>query len=82
MDIKIEENIPLPTKALGPRGSGTSKYQFDQLNVGMSVFIPGNTDSRGFCSNVRNAAFAYGKRHSKKFTCSITDGGMRVWRTA
>ena len=76
-DIKIEKGIALP-----PKKGGVCKYPLHDMEVGDSFFA---TDEKGLgirtlqahvCSAVAN----FKKRHGKRFSVRIGDGGVRVWR--
>lgn len=67
--MKIESSYTVPM--LTPRQS----YPFGQMKVGDSILVPGQGGTTG-----AGAAYAYGRRHKKKFTCRSEKGGVRIWR--
>ena len=73
--IKIEKNIPPPTK------SATPSSKFAAFEVGDSAFFP---DAVG--ATIAPTVSYYGRRNNKKFTTrTVTEGGVkgiRVWRIA
>lgn len=73
--IEIEKDIPLPT----PRRQNR-RYPFRHMEVGDSVFFPGE-NTRG---RAATAARAIGYRHSKRFAARTMmkkgDVGVRIWR--
>lgn len=79
----IEKNIPMPK-----RRSGNAKYQFGEMEIGDSFYIPSDDEGwRVTRSGVRVhkvavAASEYGKHHNKKFTVRSVPEGLRVWRIA
>lgn len=69
----IEKNIPVPEQS----GRGRrAKYPFSKMEVGDSVFFPGENSS----SRCSIAAHAYGHRVGWKFSVRTMDGGVRIWR--
>lgn len=69
---EIDKSIPIPA---GGRG-GKSKYPFQEMEVGDSVFFPGsNTQGKEMIY-----AHNYARRNGKKFSGRSIDGGLRVWR--
>lgn len=64
--MKIEKNIPLP-----------SKYPFSEMKVGDSFEVPESTKR----TTVTVAANRYGRKHGVKFTVRLTpDRTLRCWR--
>lgn len=72
--FKIEKNIPPP-----PSKNKTDSYNFSDMAVGDSIFIPeASYDSnRAFW-----AAQKYFLRNKKKITSKKENGGIRIWRIA
>jgi hypothetical protein len=67
----IEKNIPPPDAR-----TRTSEYNFHELQVGDSIYIPGSYDAnRAFW-----AAQKYFSRNSKKITSKKEGDGIRIWR--
>ena len=72
--ITVERGIPMATKV----GDATRKYPFNTMEVGDS-FALGNLSR----DTVSNAAYAYGKINSNKFSVrKLPDGTHRCWRLA
>ena len=74
MTYKIEKNVPLyPTR---PTRGINYKYPLGDMEIGDSFFVPGSKHStvngpiQGF--RLRNPG--------TKFSCRMTDDGIRVWR--
>ena len=66
MTIKIESDIPIPTK-----------YPFAQMKVNDSFAVPANTNR----SAINVSAMRFGRKHGMKFTVRRTvDGTLRCWR--
>jgi len=66
-NFPIEKGVPVPPPA--------TKYGFDLMEIGDSIFVPGapiRLVSSSYCT--------FGKRHGKKFAGRTVDGGCRVWR--
>lgn len=74
----IEKNIPMP-KMLRSR-KGKTKYGFENMDVGDSIFFEGHRTTLG--SPPYLSAAAYGKKYGKGFSGVITTNGLRIWRTA
>ena len=73
MQIKIDENLPLPAR------SGRAKYPLAQMRKGDSFLLPPEAPT----GSVRNCAVNFAKRHAGvKFTLRKTPEGYRLWRTA
>jgi hypothetical protein len=68
----IEKNIPPPDAR-----TRTSEYNFHELQVGDSIYIPGASydANRAFW-----AAQKYFSRNSKKITSKKEGDGIRIWR--
>ena len=68
MELKIEKGVPIPRQRGGWGISGLLRV----MEVGDSVFVPGNTAKR-----VGQLA-----RHARpsKFTSRTIEGGVRIWR--
>ena len=71
----IENDHPAPE----PSRMGVAIYPFGGMKVGDSFKTKGDTR---LINSLRTAAGAYGKRHGKKYTVRVEDGGARCWRTA
>ena len=73
--FKIDKDVPISQPTWG------RKYPFNELQAGESFFVP---LTEGHQQYIRSLAWAYGKKHGVKFTCStLTENGvrgMRVWR--
>jgi hypothetical protein len=68
----IEKNIPVPAAR-----SGNGSYPFHSMEVGDSFAVVRERKTR-----VGSAAFAYGKKHGKKFVIRKVSGDLfRLWRT-
>lgn len=76
--MQIEKNIPLPEK------TSRSKYPFEEMEIGDSFFVGDETKVK----TIRTLASTRAKRLSEKqqetvrFHVAVTEGGVRVWRTA
>lgn len=72
MEIKIENNIPIPSKKLG-------MYEFlDKLEVGQSFVVPIKTTYLNEVNKWRNQ-FRY--REMRMITRKIDPNNIRIWRT-
>ena len=67
---------------------GSLDYPFDDLDIGESFVVNAWTDEenagrRTIENRLRSAAFRYGKKLNKKFTCRFMseDRKIGVWRT-
>ena len=70
--FKIEKNVPLPE-----REWRASKYGFDKMEVGDSIFIP----TEQVVPAIHSAPGYYAIRHpGTKFTTRRVEGGYRIWR--
>ncbi len=70
---QIDKDIPLP--ASGGRGRPCI-YPF-------AIMEPGDSFVASPVAAVKGAAFAYARRHGRKFTCRVQgDDTVRVWRVA
>jgi hypothetical protein len=76
--VKIEKHIPVPPKQTG-HSSRPSKYPFDEMVIGDSVFVPAI-----LIKGARTAASTLAKKHGWKFTTrKLEEGGqkgVRIWR--
>lgn len=70
--MKIDTNVP-PPRRLGAR----SKYPFNDMKVGDSVFI---STAQANITSVRCSSYQVGLRRGFKFSVLKQDGGCRVWR--
>lgn len=68
--MKIEKNIPIPTKASAGR---KSMFPWEDMQVGDSFFVSEHKSPPSAPSRVR--------KEGMKFTSRSVDGGFRVWRT-
>jgi hypothetical protein len=76
--MQLEVGIPLPDKR--------HKYPFAQMEIGNSFFVGIEVSP----ARLASAAYAYGKRHGKRFRVSFQYDetpqknlcGVRVWRVA
>lgn len=71
MEFAVETGFPVPVK------KARSKYGFDRLAVGQSIFVPGEKE----WGAAHEAARKYARRRGLEFVCREVDGGLRVWRT-
>jgi len=71
--LDIIDNIELPPKHTGRKLT----LPFDSLEVGAGFDVPDSGNSR----TIRQRAYAYGKRHGKRFTTRDIGGFIRVKRT-
>jgi hypothetical protein len=83
-DFDIRDDRPMPSKM----SLGSLDYPFDDLEVGESFLVDARTDEasngrRTIENRLRSAAFRYGKKLNKKFTCRFVnnDREIGVWRT-
>ena len=83
-DFDIRDDRPMPSKM----SLGALDYPFDDLNVGQSFVVDAgedeDDDGRSTIENrLRSAAFRYGKKLNKKFSCRFMsdDRKIGVWRT-
>jgi len=83
-NFDIRNDRPMPSKM----SLGSLDYPFDDLEVGESFVVDaeadGDSDGRRTVENrLRSAAFRYGKKLNKKFTCRFVsdDRKIGVWRT-
>ena len=83
-DFDIRDDRPMPSKM----SLGSLDYPFDDLDVGESFVVDAETDGaddgrRTIENRLRSAAFRYGKKLNKKFTCRFmsNDRKIGVWRT-
>jgi len=80
----IRDDRPMPSKM----SLGSLNYPFDDLDIGGSFVVDAGTDEdedgrRTVENRLRSAAFRYGKKLNKKFTCRFVseDRMIGVWRT-
>lgn len=71
--FQIEKNIPVPVNCRGRK----SLYPFPLMEPGDSFFVSG-----GKKSSVARCAYSWAARNGGKFSTSMMDGGVRVWRLA
>ena len=83
-DFDISDDRPMPSKM----SLGSLDYPFDDLEIGQSFLVDAETDDdsngrRTIENRLRSAAFRYGKKLNKKFTCRFMseDRKIGVWRT-
>ena len=83
-DFDISDDRPMPSKM----SLGSLDYPFDDLDIGESFVVDAETDEdsngrRTIENRLRSAAFRYGKKLNKKFTCRFVsnDRKIGVWRT-
>ena len=83
-DFDIRDDRPMPSKM----SLGALDYPFDDLGVGQSFVVDAGSyeddDGRRTIENrLRSAAFRYGKKLDKKFSCRFMsdDRKIGVWRT-
>ncbi len=73
----IESGIPFPEKRKGRQ----SPFQFDRMEVGQSIFVPGRNED-----NIYSTIYSAGKKLGRKFIAANEldpesgDEGVRVWR--
>ena len=83
-DFDIRDDRPMPSKM----SLGALDYPFDDLDVGQSFVVDAGADEddhgrRTIENRLRSAAFRYGKKLNKKFSCRFMsdDRKIGVWRT-
>jgi len=83
-DFDIRDDRPMPSKM----SLGALDYPFDDLDVGQSFVVDAGADEdddgrRTIENRLRSAAFRYGKKLDKKFSCRFMsdDRKIGVWRT-
>ncbi len=83
-DFDIRGDRAMPNKM----SLGALNYPFDDLDVGQSFVVDAGTDEnndgrRTIENRLRSAAFRYGKKLNKKFSCRFmsNDRKIGVWRT-
>ena len=83
-DFDVRSDRPMPSKM----SLGAVDYPFGDLAVGQSFVVNAGADEasdgrRTIENRLRSAAFRYGKKLNKKFSCRfMNDGGkIGVWRT-
>ena len=82
-DFDIRDDRPMPSKM----SLGSLDYPFDDLDIGQSSVVDAETDEEDdgrmtIENRLRSAAFRYGKKLNKKFTCRFVsdDRKIGVWR--
>ena len=75
--IKIDTNIPLPARKVS--AGRPVVYQFEQLGVGHSMFVPGKT-ARSFAGTISNARKRYHHNYVSADVVEDNVAGVRVWR--
>ena len=83
-DFDIRDDRPMPSKM----SLGALDFPFDDLGVGQSFVVDAGSDEdddgrRTIENRLRSAAFRYGKKLNKKFSCRFMsdDRKIGVWRT-
>ena len=83
-DFDIRNDRPMPNKM----SLGALNYPFDDLDVGQSFVVDAGTDEnddgrRTIENRLRSAAFRYGKKLNKKFSCRFMSNDRKIggWRT-
>jgi len=66
----IEKGVPLPASVTA------KKYPFSEMEVGDSLFLPGENSA----GNVAAYARSYGQRSGWKYSARNVEGGLRIWR--
>ena len=81
--FEIQSDLPMPKKM----SLGALNYPFDELDVGQSFVVDASSDDTSFGrrtieNRLRSAAFRYGKKLNKKFSCRFLDDDRQigVWR--
>jgi len=70
---EIDKNVPVPDS----RTLKSTRYGFDKMEVGDSIFIPSDKPLPG----IHSAPCYYAIRHpGTKFTTRKVEGGYRIWR--
>ena len=72
-EFKIEKGVPMPDN----RNYGATRYPFRQMEVGDSLFVPGQTTA-----TFSGVPGGWARRAGFKFACRTVEGGVRVWRVA
>lgn len=74
LDYVIEENVPIPSI------SRESKYPWESLEVGQSVFFPGEEAG----TKAAQSARSWFSRREPGYTVitRTMDGGTRIWKVA
>lgn len=75
-NIKIEKNIPMPTRTSN-RNGGIWKHMADNMDVGDSVFLEKPPKDKKGNINVTSRLQRY---KPKKFRCFPEKEGARIWR--
>lgn len=76
MEIKVEENIPLPPSATM---KGSSKYPFKKLEIGDSFFIPVKEGKA--IESLQRSIISTNQTGIKITTRTIAENGVRGIRT-
>lgn len=74
--MKFDKGIPAPEPLTGLFVKGSSKYGFDEMEVGDSLFIGGANHS----SKASYAARKFSQRNEKKLIARRENDGLRIWR--
>jgi hypothetical protein len=75
-EIVIRDDLPVP-----PVSRHSALVPWADMAVGQCCEIH-NEDASLVANSIRNAASNYKKRHGMVFTVRVSDGVIRVWRTA
>jgi len=67
---KIEKGVPMQKHK-------SDVYPFSEMEIGDSFFVEGGDKYK-----LGPAASSSGKRHGRKYSVRLVEGGYRVWRTA
>jgi hypothetical protein len=81
--IKIQKNVPL--KGREGRPKRTTKYPWDEMEVGDMFFVECDEKQRGaISSSVATSGRAWARYNNKPHKLSVRkmDGGFGVWRIA
>ena len=78
MGFTIDKSVPLPESAKFKRQRGKTKYGFENMEIGDSIFFDGESSTDG-CRPYLSAS-AYGAKYNKRFIARTVFGGVRVWR--
>lgn len=78
--MQIEKGVPVPESTNGKSGrtgiGRPRKYPFEDMEVGDSIFVEGQT--------MRGGAYKSARRYTQKtgvaFTAHLEKGGIRIWR--
>jgi hypothetical protein len=72
--LEVETGVEMPEGSR--RGGRPMKYGFHRLEVGQSIFVPGQSTSDGAYASAKQYARANGVRFSGR----KVEGGVRIWR--